>query len=180
MATILYKTMTADDVLLKEPGFVRAFWTPIDDFSTISEPILSDPQVIGEKYSISTDHEWQVGKEAIELYINPDTLTAPGESNGEVGTLSIVRRPKAYIMGDGPIVQEIVQNMMNARGILLVQKNCDVDAEYIQYGCDCDPSRIEKVTENQGEKVAGGSVGYEIIFRVFCKYFYFGAVSIRT
>lgn len=177
----LYKSMVRADGPNTEAGLLKAWWTPLDDFTTLSEPILTSPTpVIGEKFTIDTDHVWQVGKEAIKLLINPDTLKAPGESNGDVQSLRMIRRPTAYILGDGAIFQEIVENMMNTPGILHVQKNCDSEAQYLQYGCDCYPTVIEKVTESQGEVLAGGTVGYELTFRTSCKYFYNGAISERT
>jgi hypothetical protein len=180
MASGLYKTQVESDITIKEPGLVKAWVTPIDDFTTLSIPTVSDPQVIGEEHSIVDDHEWQVGKEAIKMYADPDTMEAPGESNGDPGSLAMVWRPKVYVLGDGPIVLEIVENLMNARTVLLVQNACDTDPNYIQFGCACDPVRIEKVTNITGQKLAGGKIGYELTFRSFCKDFYYGAISERV
>jgi hypothetical protein len=179
-STGLYKSFVRADGPITEAGLLKAWWTPVDDFTTLSEPVLSDPQVIGEKYNITTDHVWQTGKEAIKLLIDPDRLEAPGKTSGDVQSLRMVRTPKAYILGDGPIFQEMVDNMTNTPGILIVQKNCDVDAQYLQYGCDCYPTFITAVSENQGTVGAGGTVGYEIEFRTTCKFFYNGAISERT
>lgn len=178
--TGLYKTQVQDDITIASPGFVKAWVTPKDDFTTLSEPSLSVPQVIGEEHSIIEDHVWQTGKEAILMYADPDVMEAPGESNGDPGTLTIIYRPKLYILGDGPIVLEIVENVMNGRHIVHMQNECDSDPNYLQFGCACDPARVEKVTNITGQKLAGGKVGYEITFRSYCKDFYYGAIVERT
>jgi hypothetical protein len=176
----LYKSMKRSDAIITSTGLVRGWWSQIDDVTTLQEPTLSDPPVLGEKFKIDTDHVWAVGKEAISLLVNSDTLEAPGESNGDVGSLSGIWRPKIYIPGDGSVIQEIVDNIKNEWGILWVQNECDTDAKYIQYGCACDPIKVEKFENPTGTKLGGGTWGYILTFRSFCKYFYNGAISERA
>jgi hypothetical protein len=51
--TGLYKSLTPADAVMNEPGFLAAWLNIFDDFTTLQQPTLSTPQVIGEAYTRS-------------------------------------------------------------------------------------------------------------------------------
>lgn len=179
--TGLYKSLTPADAVMTEPGFLAAWLNLFDDFTTLQQPTLSTPQVIGEAYKIDANHVWTAGKEAISLYVKQETIEAPGESNGEIGSLALQFNPKIYLVGDGPIILEMVKNFMNERLILFVQNECGVNAKFLQFGSSkCDFAQVQKIQAYSGTKLGGQTVGYELTLRAFTKYFYNGIISERA
>jgi len=179
MNTGRYKSLKRADAVLQETGYLKAWISLKTDFTTLQEPVLSGSPVIGEQYTIDDDHAWTTGKEPIALYIKADTLEATGESMGDKGSLRLKYKPKLFIKGDGPNILEVINNLLNEETILFVQDQCS-PAKFIQFGCDCLPSEVEKATFTSGTLGAGGSKGYELELTASCKYFYNGTLSQRA
>lgn len=176
--TGLYKAYRRADVQLVEPGYLKAWISLRSDFTTLNEPIIPGSPVVGDAYKITTSHAWTDGKEAIPVYVNEDTVEAPGESNGEVGSQRLIWRPKIFIIGDGPEILEMINNWLNQELIVFVQDQCN-PAKYLQFGCDCYPAKVEKQTFASGQLLSGAK-GYEMTARSLCKYFYEGDLDERA
>jgi hypothetical protein len=131
--TGLYKSLTPADAVMNEPGFLAAWLNIFDDFTTLQQPTLSTPQVIGEEYKIDANHVWAAGKEAISLYVKQDTIEAPGQSNGEIGSLALLFEPKIYIVGDGPNILEVINNLKNesASFVFMFRMSAALNAKFL-------------------------------------------------
>lgn len=173
-----YAAITRTTNPLAEPGYLKAWVSLKSDFTTIQEPVISATPVIGEAYTIGTDHAFASGKNPIPVYVKTDTVEAPGESVGEVGSMRTQWKPKFFIKGDGPVVEEIINNLMNEELIVFVQDQC-TPARFIQFGCSCLPCEITKRTATSGT-LAAGQKGNELEFRSYCKFFYNGTLPQRA
>lgn len=177
MNTGRYKSYKKSDVINQEPGYIKAWLSLKSDFATLQKPVLSDPAVIGEAYTIGTSHAWTAGKEAIACYVKRDTIEAPGESQGEMQNQRLIYSPKIFLIGDGPVGLEIVNNILNEDLILFVQDDCD--SKFIQFGSGCAPALVSKVGFQSGT-LKSGAKGYEVTIDSICKYFYTGAITERA
>lgn len=173
-----YKSYRRADSVLQEPGLLKAWISLLTDFDTLQEPVLSMTPVIGEAYTIGTAHEWTEDKEAIPVYVFPDTMEAPADSQGTKGSLRLIHTPKIFILGDGPVILEMINNWLNEQLVLFVQDQCS-PAKYIQYGCDCTPAAVSKQGFSTGQ-LKSGQKGYEMTVESFCKFFYNGTISERV
>lgn len=178
MNTGRYKSYKKSDVVNQEPGYIKAWLSLKSDFATLQKPTLSTPTpLIGEAYTIGTAHAWTVGKEAMSIYVKRDTLDAPGESQGEMQNQRIIYSPKIFIIGDGPVGLEIVNNILNEDLILFVQEDCGT--KFIQFGNEEAPALVSKASFNSGQ-LKSGAKGYEVTLDAICKYFYTGTITERS
>lgn len=173
-----YQSYRSADVQFGEPGYFKAWISLVADFATLQEPVLSGTPVIGEKYTIGDDHVWTTGKEPVPVYVKKNTIEGPGESQGEEYSLRMVYTPKIFVIGDGPIIQEMTNNWLNEELILFLQDGCNPPS-YIQFGCDCLPTTVQKNSLQTGT-LKSGSKGFEMTLESYCKYFYSGAFAERT
>jgi hypothetical protein len=173
-----YKAYRSGDVQFSEVGYYKGWISLISDFETMQLPVLSATPLIGEKYTIGTDHVWTAGKEAVPVYVKKETIEAPGESQGESGSLRLLYTPKIFIIGDGPVILEMINNWLNEEMVIFVQDGCS-PKQYVQFGSDCLPSTIQKGSFQSGT-LKSGSKGYELTFEVYSKYFYNGVISERA
>lgn len=177
--TGFYKVQKVTDTdLLLYPGYTKAWINLKADFTTLQEPAASDPPALGDSVSIATDHVWASGKGPLPILINPDTLEAPGESSGEIGTQRIVWRPSILVLGDSKETLEMVLNWLNEELVVFVNDGCP-GGQILQFGCDCYPAKVEKNTFVSGTTLSGQK-GYTMTIRSMCKYFYSGAFVPRT
>ena len=173
---IAYRAANAE---LTQTGYLKAWISLVSDFDTLQEPVLSTPTpVIGEKYTIGTSHEWLTGKEAVPVYVRKDTLEAPGETQGDIGSLRFLWQPKLFIIGDGASILEMCNNWMNEDLIMFVQDECS-PAKFIQFGCDCQAVNINKNSFTSGT-LKSGQKGFEMTGETYCKYFYNGTITERA
>jgi hypothetical protein len=174
--TGLYKIITASDAdMVFEPGYFKAWISLVTDFTTLQEPAPGMTPVAGDNYKIAVAHVWAEDAGAVPVLVDEDTIDIPGESAGEVGTQRIVWRPKIFMLGDSPASLEMANNWLNQKMILFVQQECGTN-EYLQFGCDCYPARMEKETFSGGQ-ILSGKKGYEFTLRAICKYFYTGTIT---
>lgn len=173
-----YKSYKKSDVSNQEPGYIKAWLSLKSDFATLQKPTLSTPTpLIGEAFTIGTAHAWTVGKEAMAIYVKRDSLEGSGESQGEMQNQRLIYSPKIFIIGDGPVGLEIVNNIMNEDLILFVQEDCGT--KFIQFGNEEAPALVSKVGFQSGT-LKSGQKGYEVTLDAICKYFYNGAITERS
>lgn len=177
MNTGRYKSYKKSDVTNQEPGYIKAWLSLKSDFATLQKPVLGAPPVIGEAYTIATAHAWTAGKEALAVYVKRDTIEAPGESQGEMQNQRLVYSPKIFIIGDGAVGLEIVNNILNEDLILFVQDDCD--SKFIQFGNADAPALVSKANFQSGT-LKSGAKGYEVTLDAICKFFYTGAITERA
>jgi hypothetical protein len=178
MNTGRYKSYKRSDVSMQETGYIKAWISLKSDFTTLEKPVLGAPPVIGEAYTIADAHVWAAQKGAMSIYVKRDTIEAPGESQGEKGSLRMLWTPKIFVIGDGPVTLELVNNFLNEELILFVQDECQ-DAKFIQFGCDCMPAEVQKGSFTSGT-LKSGAKGYELVLESMCKYFYNAAITERA
>ncbi|MCK9402925.1 MAG: hypothetical protein M0Q26_05970 [Chitinophagaceae bacterium] len=179
MNTGRYQNYKRADVSLQETGYLKAWLNLKTDFTTLQEPVLTPvTPLIGEQYTIATAHVWAVGKEAMSIYVKQDTIEAPGETQGESGSLRILWTPKIFFVGDGAITLELINNFLNEELILFVQDQC-IGKKFIQFGCGCAPAKAQKGSFTSGQ-LKSGAKGYELTLETISKYFYTAAISERA
>jgi hypothetical protein len=179
MSTGRFKSIKKADIVSNEVGYLKAWVALKDDFTTLSEPVLSSTPVIGEAYTINTDHAFTTGKEPMSVLIRVEDLEAAGETVGETGSLRTAWKPKLFIPGDGPKVEEVVSNLLNEEIILFVQEGCGTEKHYLQFGCDCRPAKVTKRGFSSGN-AGGGKKGTELEMQAYCKFFYNGTLPSRA
>lgn len=178
MNTGLYKSMVSADAPLKEAGYQKAYLSLLSDFTTLNEPAKDGTPAIGEAYTIGTSHTWAAGKGPIEVLVDNKTLEVTGDTTGASGSLRLAYAPKIFIKGDGPVVLEIINNILNEELVLFVQDGCGT-AQFVQFGCDCSPAEVAKGTFQSGTLKGSNAKGYELTLDALCKYFYNGTITKR-
>lgn len=173
-----YIAYRSGNVELAQTGYLKAWLSLLSDFETLNEPVLSDPPVIGEKYTIGVSHEWIAGKEAIPVYIRKDLLESPGETVGEIGTLMFLWTPKVFVIGDGAAILEMMNNWANEDLVLFVQDECN-PSKYLQFGSECYPCNVQKNSFSSGT-LKSGQKGFFITLESLSKYFYNGTITERA
>jgi hypothetical protein len=177
--TGLYGPYSSSNVEVLVPGLINAWLSEKADFATLNEPVIGMSPVLGDAYTITNSHAWTSGKEAIKLFVNPDTLEAPGESAGSIFANRLIFRPKLFILGDGANILEMTNNWLNKEIICFVQDDCNLGF-YWQFGCDCKPAIVEKVAFATGTVLGTQAKGYELTIRGLCKFKYTGQIDERT
>ncbi len=177
MNTGRYKTIARADAPLIEPGYINAWISFPADFATTAVPTLSTPAVIGEAYTIATSHTWSIGKEPIKLLVKQDSIEMESESVGDIGGARQVYKPKLFIKGDGPVVEEITANLLNDDFILFVEESVDTGT-FLQFGNADIRCETEKLSGKSGTLISGGK-GKELVVRSFNKFYYKGTLSTR-
>ncbi len=174
----LYKTITSTDVdKSAQPGYFKAWYSPLGDFTTLQVPSLSTPPAIGEKYTIATSHVWANGKSPIGLYIADSTAENDGDSLGDIECGRFHWKFKVMLLGDTPEIQEIMENMLNDRGVFFLQPNMVADT-FIQLGNVISPGILDKGGFKSGNLKSGGKK-WEINAQTFARNFYTGTVPTR-
>ena len=169
--------MTRADAPLVEPGFINAWISFPANFTTMATPTLSTPAVIGEAYTISTSHTWTAGSEPIKLLVKQDSIEMESESVGDIGGARQVFKPKLFLKGDGPIIEEICANLLNDDFILFVEESID-SGIFLQFGNGDIRCETEKISGKSGTLISGGK-GRELQVRAFNKFYYKGTMSTR-
>jgi hypothetical protein len=180
MSTGRYGSIKRNFKDFKTTGYNKAFFSLLDDFTTLQKPVLSATPVLGESETIGTAHVWANGKEPIALNIFADNAEAPADSIGAKGQKIFLWKPKIFIEGDGPKIQEIVKNICQEEGILFLQVGCDTTSSFLQFGCDCEPAKVVDNKYMSGTKYGSDKMGYELTFETTCRYFYKASVSERA
>jgi hypothetical protein len=173
-----YKAYRSGDVELDQVGYYKAWISLLSDFTTIQEPVLSGTPVIGEKYTIGGNHAWTAGQEPVPVYVKKETIEAPAESQGDSGSIRLLYTPKIFVIGDGPVILEMINNWLNEELILFVTDGCS-PTQRIQFGCDCLPVTVQKASFTSGT-LKSGAKGYELTLESYCKYFYNGTWTERA
>ena len=180
MGSNIFKSYLRTDSKLKESGYIKAFLNLADDFTTLNEPAPLDvDSVTGDSTIITTPHVWAVGKGPMSLYINKKSLEAPAELVGDAGSQKFKWTVKCFLIGDGPVAQDLAQSLINQDLVVFVQDQCQ-NGDILQYGCDCLTANIVKGSFASGTLEAG-SKGWSFEIESYCRYFYRGgALTPRT
>ncbi len=167
----IFKSYKRADAILKDSGYQKAFLNLVDDFTTLSEPADS-PANTGDAMIIADTHVWASGKGPMSLYINNKSLEAPGESTGDQGSLKMLWTVKCFLVGDGPVAEDLALSLLNEDLVVFVQDQCQ-GGQILQFGCDCTPANITKGSFTSGT-LPSGSKGWSFEIQSYCRYFYQG------
>ncbi|HEU4634344.1 MAG TPA: hypothetical protein VFS22_10180 [Flavisolibacter sp.] len=175
----VYKNYKTADYKNTIPGYsVKAWLLPVDWLQTEADVVGN--AAAGNRKTIDETHIVMAGKGAIAVFAAPKTIDAPGELSGPQLGKSLLWKPKIYIPGDGPVLLDMIEGLVNKGVLLFIEDaaNCKNGvSQYVQFGCGCDPATVEAGAFNSG--VVGGDQlkGYELGFESFCKFFYNGVLT---
>ena len=169
-----YKNYKQKDITNPFPGYSdEGFITPLD-FVDVFPPTLGNA-AMGNKNIINTDIVYKEGFGSIQIYFAPDSVEGDGELVGEKLAKRFQWKPKVIIVGEGPIVQELAENIMNTRFLLHVRTGeCEGD-QFVQFGSKCTPCTVVEGSFKSGN-LAGGRKQYEFTLETYKKYFYNGVI----
>jgi hypothetical protein len=149
----------------------------VDDFTTLQTPAAGT--VLGDAKKIATAHTWAATKGAMALYVDENTLEAASDTVGDKGNLRTKWAPKIFFPGDGPEVEELVENLKNLPLIGFGQEGCDGSKQILQYGCADIPLKITKVSFSSGT-LTGGKKGWMLETECYNRYFYNATLTVRS
>jgi hypothetical protein len=175
----LYKNYKQADIKNAAPGYTNnAFITPMSHLDTIAVPVISATPVLGESVTIGTSHTYATGKGSIAVYCAPKSIEAPGEMVGEDLAKRFVWKPKIIIVGDGPELLEMVNNLIQESFLLHIEDGmkCQNGGNFIQFGSKCSPCVVATGTFVSGT-LADGRKQYEFEVEAYDKYFYNGGIT---
>lgn len=141
------------------PGYIKAYIVPISKVTTFTYPTQGGTPALGELHKTASAHTMSTG--AIEVYVHRDSLESSGAAAGDTQAKVIVYKPKIFILGDGPKIQEIVYNLKNDALALFLKLECEGEGTYEQYGNDKDPMYLTDINFNSGT-YQGGKKGWEL------------------
>lgn len=180
MSSTNYFHRKKDKVQNRETGYTnKMFLASTDDFTLIAEPTapFTNP---GDSKRITEDHTFPTTKGFIELYCAPDSVDAPAETAGDIGSKKPIYSPVGFLPGDGPDVQAMVEDLLNDDVILIAEDaNCP-DGPTLQFGCKCKPARIDSANFTSGTTATDGRKGWMLTFKSGCRWFYEGTVTMKT
>jgi hypothetical protein len=175
----LYKNYKSGDIKNAAPGYSdNAFITPISHLTTIQQPVVSDPEVLGERETIGVSHVYAATKGSISVYCAPKSIEGDGEMVGEPLAQRFQWKPKIVIVGDSPELLGIVKNLLKESFLLHVEDGakCENGGGFIQYGSKCTPCTVAAGSFKSGTR-ADGRKQYEFELEAFDKYFYNGSIT---
>ncbi len=171
-----YKNLQKKDTSNREPGYGKnAYLVPLSWLQTHGEPV--GDAAVGDSVTIDESHVFLVNRGAIAIYVDPKTVQAAGEVVGELGSKKMAWRPQFTIPGDNPVVYEFVKNILNEEFILFYKEPDCHSAQWIQFGCDCDPVQISAGDFASGT-LAEGKKAYNMTGETYCKFFYNGVLQV--
>lgn len=172
-----YGNIKKPNLSLDEVGYSKFWLNLVDDFTTLQTPAAGT--VLGDSKKIATAHTWAANKGAMELYVDENTLEAPGDTVGDKGNLRLKWTPKLFLPGDGPEVEELLENLKNLPLIGFAQDGCDNTKQLLQYGNADLPLKITKVSPSSGT-LTGGKKGWMIETECYNRYFYNATLTVRA
>jgi hypothetical protein len=174
MAT-LYKNYKKADATHIKPGYGKDAWIlPLSWIDTFAEAVGT--AAVGNSVTIDDTHLLVTNKGAIKCYVVPKTIEGDGELTGDPLAKNYAWKPKIIFPGDNPQVYEMVKNLANEDFLLFVKDAECGSAQYIQYGCDCDPCQVDTGSFKSG--VPGtGRKQHELTMLAYCKFFYNGVLT---
>ena len=170
----ILKSYVRADAKLKESGYLKFYLNLIDDFTTLQEPAALDvDSVTGDKFIITDAHVWTAGKTPMSFYIDPKKLTAPGETVGAKGSLSMNYTITVFAVGDGPVIQDLFESIKNEDCVGFTTDECPT-SEILQYGCDCQPLNMVKGSFQPGTLEGTDAKGWTFQMETRSRFFYRG------
>lgn len=171
-----YKNYKQGNQINKQPGYSpNAFLLPIGWLQTEGQPVGN--AAAGNRFTIDDNHIVLAGKGAIEVYCPPSTVEGDGEMVGEALAKRFNWKPKIILAGDGPIIQDMVEGLINESFMLFVKDaQCGAD-QYVQFGCVCNPCTLSTGSFKSGNS-GNGRKQYEFEMEAYTRYFYNGVLTI--
>jgi hypothetical protein len=171
----IYKSYKRADAVLRESGYIKAYLNLLSDFTTLNEPAALDvDSVTGDAKKITTAHTWAATKGPMELYVSQKSLEAPADTVGNPGSLKFVYHLNFFLVGDGPVTQDLAESFLNEQLIAFVQDQCQ-NGMVLQFGCDCLTGEVQKGSFSSGT-LPSGDKGWSFTIDFYCRYFYIPAL----
>lgn len=171
----LYKNYRKADILNALPGYANNAWITPTDFINVFAEIVGTV-AIGNRYTIDESHEYVTNKGSIACYCAPKSVEGDGEMVGEPHAKRFRWTPKIILVGDGPIILEIAQNIINETFLLhLTNGECE-GSQKLQFGSSCTPCIVNAGSFKSGN-LGEGRKQFEFEMEAFNKYFYNGTLT---
>ena len=154
-------------------------FAPLEEFTAVQKPgTWAAP---GDKKKITTAHTFPATKGFASLKAKSGTVREePQAPVGEKGGWVPKHRFIFEIKGHSALIEEWVEELLNAEGIFLFNSpECGTNA-YVQLGSECDPATVVDLTSQSGVKNEGGSKKYILAVESSEKYFYSGTVTVKA
>lgn len=174
----IYQSYTGAKVTGTNTGYKAKAWIALPEWITTDGTVDNSPTDMGDSLTITTAPTFASGKGWLPIELFRDTTEAPGEASGEIGSKTLMFKPKVFIKGDNAASLELIQNIINQPHLLLIQKagnNCTGQIQ--QYGSKCDPAEIENVNPASGTLRSGRS-GIEVTYESTTKLYWDDAVVV--
>lgn len=170
-----YKNYKKADILNALPGYANNAWlTPVDFIDTFADVVGSVE--IGNKKTIDESHVYMTNKGSIAVYCAPKSVEAPAEMVGEPHAKRFRWLPKIILIGDGPIILEMAENIINETFLLhFANGECEGNQK-VQFGSKCTPCVVDAGSFASGT-LGDGRKQYEFTAEAFNKYFYNGVIT---
>jgi len=173
----LYKKYAKTDIKNRDGGYkALIYFAPVDTFSLIASPIAS-PVAPGDKKKITAAHTFATDEGFISLLCKLHSVTSKGAPVGDEGAQSIEWSFEGIILGDGAVLQEELEGILNDNCIFLLKdQDCINATEFVQFGDDCLQPTIK--LEFDGKTTKEGNKEYKLTGTVKGKkYWYSGTLT---
>lgn len=182
MANINYRSVTASVIAAsdKKPGHSdRVLFAPTSTFTLIANPTgpFTNP---GDTKRITANHTFPVNGGFKEFNCKARSVEPTADASGEAGGQVPLYKWKCIIKGDGPHINEFVENLLNEDIIALFNDPVCGQNNYVQAGSQCTPAEIAGFAFRGGTKSAGGFKEYEFMIQSSDKFFYSGIVTMAV
>jgi len=149
----------------QEPGYTQtAYIACMEWLAQVAETYKDDLWIDGE-------HEFLPDLGFIRLYALPKSVEVEAETNGDLGALNVIWKPKLFIPGDSAQLQAMIEDWKNEDFLLHVQ-DIDLTVDHLlQFGNSRVPCRILTAKHTSGN-VYDGRKGWEIEMIATTRYNY--------
>jgi hypothetical protein len=170
-----YKNYKSNNIENAKPGYSPNAWLlPISWIQTEGQPVGNAAP--GDRFTIDDAHVPITDHGAIAVYCPPKSVEGDGEMVGETLAKRLNWKPKIIIPGDGPVVADMIEGLLNESFILFVKDaECGV-SQYIQFGCVCNPCTVAAGSFKSGN-AGDGRKQTEFEMEAYTKYWYNGVLT---
>jgi hypothetical protein len=167
------------DIKNVKPGYKNeVYFSASSAFTKIAEPLLAG--IGAAKHTITEDHTFALGGGFFVGYLLKKKNTASAEMKGDAGAAYLLFKATLVIPGDGPVLQSLIEELIN-EDLIILQKdaNCPEGA-VVQYGCDCGGSSVTSVKFDAGTLGGDSGKAWTIEIEATCRDFYEGTIPIKA
>jgi hypothetical protein len=177
----LYRGLDQTDTLKNiDGGYVPQIWVaPVNTFTDVKAPVIGEPAVLGDKVKITAAHTFGAEDGFMAIKCREHSVNLKGAPVGEDGASITQWTLEAYVTGDSPEHQEILEGLSKEQLIVLVKdQQCPEPNTLIQLGDEQLQATLKVEFDSQATNSGAKFYKLTAVIRGH-RYFYSGALTLK-